>query len=112
MDIAERVNGAIVILDPSGRLTFADGQVALNERIHALVDRGHRQVVINLAQVDYVDSAGLGELVNAQAILSKAGGRLRLAAATQRVRELLSVTRLLTVLQAFDTEAEAIKSLG
>jgi anti-sigma B factor antagonist len=112
MDIAERVSGIVVILEPSGALTFADGQVALNERIRSLVDRGHRQVVINLAGVEYVDSAGLGELVNAQAILSKAGGRLRLAGATQRVRELLSVTRLLTVLQAFDTEAEAVRSLG
>lgn len=110
MDIAERLIGNVTVLDLGGRMTFLQGDASLRQRMQALIERGSRKVLINLAGLDYVDSAGLGELVHAQTEVVKAGGRLKLAGPNRRMRDLLSATRLLTVLETFDDESQALRS--
>jgi len=110
MDIAERFVGDVTVLDLTGRMTFLQGDTSFRQRIQSLVERGHRRVLVNLAGLSYVDSAGLGELVHAQTELVKAGGRLKLSGPSKRMRDLLTATRLLTVLDTFDAEEDALGS--
>ncbi len=110
MDITERLVGDVTILDLVGRMTFLQGDAALRQAVQALIDQGHRRILINLAGLAYVDSAGLGELVSAQSAVAKAGGRLKLTSPTKRTHDLLKATRLLTVLETFDGEEDAIGS--
>jgi anti-sigma B factor antagonist len=78
--------------------------------MRSLVQQGHRKVLLNLGDVSYVDSAGLGEIVQAYATVNKNGGTLKLLNVTKRLKDLLSITKLLTVFDTFDNEAEAVRS--
>ena len=105
-----RLDG-VVILDTSGRLTLGDGTVTLRDTLRKLLDEGERKLVMNLEDVDYIDSAGLGELVTAFAVVRAQAGQLKLLKLTHRVHDLLQITKLLTVFDVFDSETEAIKSM-
>jgi anti-sigma B factor antagonist len=101
----------VVILDINGRLTLGEGTVTLREALQKLLEDGDRKLVLNLAEVDYVDSAGLGELITGYTTVRARGGQLKLLNLTRRIQDLLQITKLLTVFDSFDSETEAIKSM-
>jgi anti-sigma B factor antagonist len=110
MQIEERAVGDVVVLDLKGRVTLGDGDELLKDKVNSLVNRGFKKIVLNLAEVPYIDSAGLGEIVRTYTTVSRQGGSLKLLNLTKRISDLLSITKLLTVFETFDTESEAIKS--
>jgi anti-sigma B factor antagonist len=112
MHIDERAVGNVVILDLKGKITLGEGDEALRDRINQLIQRDQKRILLNLAEVPYIDSAGLGEIVQAYATVNKGGGALKLLNTTKRIKDLLSITKLLTVFECHDNEAEAIKSFG
>jgi anti-sigma B factor antagonist len=113
MNISERVAGDVVIVDVSGKVTLGDGGDAmLKDKMSSLVQQGQKKVLLNLGDVSYVDSAGLGAIVQAYATLNKNGGSLKLLNATKRIKDLLSITKLLTIFDTYDSEADAVKSFG
>jgi anti-sigma B factor antagonist len=113
MHISERTVGDVVIVDVSGKVTLGDsGDVVLKDKMHSLVQQGKKKVLLNLAEVSYVDSAGLGEIVQSYATVMKNGGVLKLVHVTRRIHDLLSITKLLTVFECFDSEAEAVTSFA
>jgi anti-sigma B factor antagonist len=113
MNISERTAGDVVIVDVSGKVTLGDGGDAmLKDKMGSLVQQGQKKVLLNLGEVSYVDSAGLGAIVQAYATLNKNGGSLKLLNATKRIKDLLSITKLLTIFDTYDNEADAVKSFA
>ncbi|MCC6162874.1 MAG: STAS domain-containing protein [Acidobacteria bacterium] len=110
MQIDERVVGGVTILDLSGKMTLGEGDELLREKIASLVNAGQKHLLLNLEGVPYIDSAGLGEMVRSYTTVSRQGGTLKLLNLTKRIEDLLSITKLLTVFETFDSEAEAIQS--
>ena len=110
MEISERTIGALTVLDLSGKLTISDGAQLLKDKSESLVFQGRKQIIVNLAAVPYIDSGGLGQLVACYTTLSKAGGRLTLLNVNTKNHDLLSITKLVSVFETFDTEREAIES--
>lgn len=101
----------VVIMDISGRITLGEGAITLRDAVQKLLKSGERKFVMNLEDVDYIDSGGLGELISAFTIVRAHGGQLKLLKLTHRIHDLLQITKLLTVFDAFDSETEAIKSM-
>ena len=112
MKIEERSIGDVVILDLKGKITLGEGDELLKDKVNSLVNQGHKKIILNLAGVPYIDSAGLGEVVRTYTTVSRQGGSLKLLNLTKRITDLLSITKLLTVFDTFDSEAEAVKSFG
>ncbi len=112
MQIAERAIGDVVVLDVKGRVTLGEGDEVLKDKINTLVNQGKKKIILNLAEVPYVDSAGLGEIVRTYTTVSRQGGSLKLLNLTKRISDLLSITKLLTVFETFDSENEAIASFS
>lgn len=110
LEIAQREREGVVILDVKGRLTVGASATALRDYLRELAAAGKTNVVLNLAEVDYIDSTGLGSLVVAYTTLRKAGGRLRLLNLNRRNIELLVLTKLTTVFELFDDEHNAVNS--
>jgi anti-sigma B factor antagonist len=110
MQISERVVSEVVLLDIKGRITLGDGDELLKDKVNSLVSTGKKKIILNLAEVPYVDSAGLGEIVRTYTTVSRQGGSLKLLNLTKRISDLLAITKLLTVFETFDAEDEAIKS--
>jgi anti-sigma B factor antagonist len=111
MQISERTVGDVVIVDVAGKVTLGDGgDVALRDKMRSLIQQNHKKVLLNLGEVSYVDSAGLGEIVQSYASVTKNGGKLKLLNVTKRIKDLLSITKLLTVFECHDNEADALKS--
>ena len=112
MHIEERSMGDVVILDLKGKMTLGEGDELLKDKINSLLHQGRRMVVLNLADVPYIDSAGLGELVRTYTSIGRQGGSLKLLNLTKRITDLLSITKLLTVFEAHDSEADAVRSFS
>ena len=110
MTIKERRLDGVAILDLSGRVTIGDGSLILRKHVQTLLDEDQTQILLNLANVDYIDSSGLGEIVRSYTTVRTAGGHLKLLSLTRKVRDLMQITKLLTVLDVFDRESEALKS--
>ena len=111
MQISERTVGDVVIVDVSGKINLGDGgDVALRDKMRSLIQQDQKKVLLNLGDVSYVDSAGLGEIVQSYATVTKNGGKLKLLNVTKRIKDLLSITKLLTVFECHDNEADAVKS--
>jgi anti-sigma B factor antagonist len=110
MQIEERAVGDVTVLDLKGRVTLGEGDELLKDKVNSLLNQGRRKLVLNLAEVPYVDSAGLGEIVRTYTTVSRQGGSLKLLSLTKRITDLLSITKLLTVFETFDSEADAVKS--
>lgn len=108
--IEERVVGHVTILNIVGRLTIDEAAQHLKGDIDDLISQGRLHVVLNLAQVPYIDSGGLGQLVASYGSVKKAGGAMKLLNVNSRNHDLLSITRLVTVFETFDSEAEAVRS--
>ncbi len=113
MHISERTIGDVTIVDVSGKITLGDGgDVVLKDKMHSLIQQGNKKVLLNLGDVSYVDSAGLGEIVQSYATVTKNGGSLKLLNVTKRIKDLLSITKLLTVFECHDNEAQAVTSFS
>jgi anti-sigma B factor antagonist len=112
MEIAERVVEDVTVLDLKGKMTLGEGDELLKDKINSLLANSRKKLVLNLEGVPYIDSAGLGEIVRTYTTVSRQGGSLKLLNLTKRIEDLLSITKLLTVFETFDTEAEAIKSFS
>ena len=110
MHIDERTVGHVMVLDLSGQLTLTKDGTLLKDKVHSLVNQGHKNLLVNLAKVDYIDSAGLGELVGAYTTVTRAGGSLKLVHLTKRIHDLLTITKLVTVFDTFDSEPDALKT--
>ena len=110
MQIAERESGSVTILDLSGKIILGDDSTLLKDKLQSLLHQGKRTLLLNLGAVPYVDSAGLGALVSAYTTVTREGGSLKLTNVTKRMQDLLSITKLLTVFDTFDSEDEAIRS--
>jgi anti-sigma B factor antagonist len=101
----------VVILDLSGRITMGEGTVIVRDQIKRLLTAGDRKFLLNLADVHYIDSSGLGELVTSFTTVRNNDGQLKLLNLTRRVQDLLQITKLLTVFEVFNSETEALKSM-
>jgi anti-sigma B factor antagonist len=110
MRIDERAVEGVTILDLHGKMLIGEGDELLREKINQLVENGTEKIVLNLAEVPYVDSAGLGEIVRCYTTVSRKNGKLKLLHLTKRIHDLLSITKLLTVFETYDSEEDAIKS--
>ena len=110
MEIVERTVNDVTVLDLKGKMTLGEGDELLKDKINSLLAAGKKKLLLNLEGVPYIDSAGLGEVVRTYTTVSRQGGSLKLLNLTKRIEDLLSITKLLTVFDTFDSEAEAIKS--
>jgi anti-sigma B factor antagonist len=110
MKIDERQVQDVTILDLHGKIMIGDGDDALRDAVSKAVDAGKTKLLLNLADVPYVDSAGLGEIVRCYTTVSRKGGRLKLINLTKKIQDLLAITKLLTVFETYDAEDEAVKS--
>lgn len=110
LDIREKKS--VVILDVSGHVTSGGGEEMLQEAIDTLVASGMTRILINLSKVDFMDSAGVGELVASHRMVERFGGKLKVLSASPKVRSSLSTAKLLPLFEVFEDEAEAIESFG
>lgn len=106
-----RVDG-VTILDLSGRITLGEGSVVLRDQIRDLISKGEKKILLNLGDVTYIDSSGIGELVSAFTTVRNQGGELKLLNLTKKVHDLLQITKLYTVFDVKDDETSAIKAFG
>ena len=112
MQIDERIVDTVTILDLKGKITLGEGDEVLKDKINSLILQGHKKMLLNLADVPYIDSAGLGEIVRTYTTVSRQGGQLKLVNLTKRITDLLMITKLLTVFETFDNEQEALASFS
>ncbi len=110
MKIVERQARDVTILDLHGKILIGEGDDALRDAVTRLVDGGKTKLILNLGDVPYVDSAGLGEIVRCYTTVSRKGGRLKLVNLTKKIKDLLAITKLLTVFETYDSEDEAVRS--
>ena len=108
--ISERQAGDVTILDLDGKVTIGEGSVALRTTVRNLLADGKNKILMNLGGVGYIDSSGIGELVSSFTAVNKEGGTLKLLNLTQKIQDLLAITKLLTVFDVYDNEADALSS--
>src|ERR1044072_3698813 len=107
LSIKERQAGDVTILDLSGKITIGEGSVQLREAVRKLLDEGKKKMLLNLKEVSYVDSSGIGELVSSYTTTNNQGGQLKLLNLTMKIQDLLMITKLLTVFETYDNEQAA-----
>jgi len=105
-----RDSGNVTVIDMGGRITLGDGSALLRKTVLALLDEDRTRILINLADVDYIDSSGIGELVHAYTSVKNRGGELKLLHLTKKVKDLLQITKLYTVFDVHADEAAAVRS--
>jgi anti-sigma B factor antagonist len=110
IDFSTRHSNGITIVDLRGRFTLGEGAVTVRDTVHDLLSMGQRRILLNLGDVKYIDSCGIGELVSAFTAAKREGGELKLLNLTKRVHDLLQITKLYTVFDVKDDEALAVKS--
>ena len=110
INISERQAGDVTILDLSGKVTIGEGSVALRNAIRRLLGEGETKILLNLGGVGYIDSSGIGELIANYTTVGRGGGQLKLLNLTDKVQDLLVITKLLTVFDVYENEAEALSS--
>jgi anti-sigma B factor antagonist len=112
MKASSRKVDGVTIVDLSGRITLGEGSVVLRDTVKDLSTKGDRKILLNLGDVTYIDSSGIGELVSAYTSVRNAGGELKLLNLTKKVHDLLQITKLYTVFDISDDEASAIASFN
>ncbi len=110
--ITERQAGDVTILDLVGKVTIGEGSVALRSTIRRVLGEGKTKLILNLGQVGYIDSSGIGELVSSFTAVNKEGGTLKLLNLTEKIQDLLAITKLLTVFDVYEDEASALASFN
>ena len=102
--------GDVNVVDVAGRITLGEGSSALRDSVREMVGKGQKKILLNLGEVSYIDSSGIGELVSAFTTVTNAGGQLKLLNLTKRVKDLLQITKLYTVFDVHDSEVSAVRS--
>ncbi|HTG16601.1 MAG TPA: STAS domain-containing protein [Blastocatellia bacterium] len=110
LSIKDRQAGDVTILDLSGKITIGEGSVQLREAVRRMLDEGRKKILLNLGDVSYVDSSGIGELVSSYTTTGNNGGQLKLLNQTKKIHDLLTITKLVTVFETHDNEATAVAS--
>ena len=110
--LSPRQVGDVTVIDVAGRITLGEGSSNLREGIREMVAKGNKKILLNLSDVSYIDSSGIGELVSGFTSVANGGGQLKLINLTKRVKDLLQITKLYTVFEVFDDEAAAIRSFA
>lgn len=104
--------GDVTVIDAAGRITLGEGTISLRDLIRDTLGGGHKKVLLNLGEVNYIDSSGIGELVSAFTTVTNQGGQLKLLNLNKRIQDLLQITKLYTVFEVHDDEAAAIRSFS
>ena len=112
MKIETRTIGDVIILDCSGKITLGEGTMAVRNTVRDVLKANGKKIILNLADVNYIDSSGIGELVSTYTTVTNNGGQLKLLNLTKKIQELLAITKLLTVFQVFDNEQAALASFS
>ena len=112
LNISTRQSGGVTIVDLSGKIALGESNRALHEAIKNLIDEGNKNILLNLAKVTLIDSSGLGELVAGYASAERNGGAMKLANLSDRFIQLIHITKLYTVFDVYDNEADALASFG
>jgi anti-sigma B factor antagonist len=102
----------VTIVDVAGRITLGEGSSQLRDTLRGVLESGHKNILLNLSDVTYIDSAGIGELVASYATVANRGGSLKLLGLTNRVKDLLQITKLYTVFDVHETEAHALRAFA
>jgi anti-sigma B factor antagonist len=110
MKVATRQVDGVTILDLSGRITLGEGSVTLRDAVHDVLAKGSKKILLNLENINYIDSSGIGELVSGFTSVRNSGGELKLLNLTKKVHDLLQITKLYTVFDVKDDEASAVAS--
>jgi anti-sigma B factor antagonist len=108
--LTTRQVGDVTVVDAAGRITLGEGASVFRDTIRDLVAKGSKKLLINLSEVSYIDSSGIGEMVSGFTTVTNSGGQLKLVGLSKRVKDLLQITKLYTVFEAFDDETEAVRS--
>lgn len=104
--------GRVTVVDISGRIVLGEGSATLRNTLHDLLRQGHNKILLNLGDVDYIDSSGIGELVSGFTSVTKTGGQLKLLNLTRKVHDLLQITKLFTVFEVHSDEGAAVRSFA
>jgi anti-sigma B factor antagonist len=112
MKLNARQLGDVAVIDVSGRITLGEGASMIRDAVRALTTKGNRKILLNLGDVSYIDSSGIGELVAGYTSVANAGGSLKLLSLTKRVKDLLQITKLYTVFDVHEDEAHAVRSFA
>ena len=108
--LASRQVGDVTVVDAAGRITLGEGASAFRDIIRELAQKGDKKLLLNLSAVSYIDSSGIGEMVSGFTTVTNNGGQLKLVGLSKRVKDLLQITKLYTVFEAYDDEAQAVRS--
>ena len=112
MKIEIRTIGEVKVLDCSGKITLGEGTMSIRTTVRDVLQNGAKKIVLNLADINYIDSSGIGELVSTYTTVVNGGGSLKLLGLTKKIHELLAITKLLTVFDVFNEERAALASFG
>jgi anti-sigma B factor antagonist len=110
--ITNRQVGDVTVVDATGRITLGEGASVFRDMIRDLATKGNKKILINLSDVSYIDSSGIGEMVSSFTTVTNHGGQLKLLGLTKRVKDLLQINKLYTVLEVFEDESSAIRSFA
>jgi anti-sigma B factor antagonist len=110
MKIEKRTVGDVIILDISGKITLGEGTMTVRNTVRDILKNNEKKIILNLADVNYIDSSGIGELVSTYTTVTNSGGQLKLLNLTKKIQELLAITKLLTVFHVFENEQAAVAS--
>ena len=110
--ISNRQVGDVTVVDATGRITLGEGASVFRDTIRDLAAKGNKKILINLSDVSYIDSSGIGEMVSSFTTVTNHGGQLKLLGLTKRVKDLLQITKLYTVFEVFEDEPSAIRSFA
>lgn len=110
--LTTRQVGDVTVVDAAGRITLGDGASAFRDTIRELAAGGQKKLLLNLGEVSYIDSSGIGEMVSGFTTVTNSGGQVKLLNLTKRVQDLLQITKLYTVFEVFDDEATAVRSFS
>jgi anti-sigma B factor antagonist len=108
--LTSRQVGDVTVIDAAGRITLGEGASAFRDAIRSFAAKGDKKLLLNLSDVSYIDSSGIGEMVSGFTTVTNGGGQLKLVGLSKRVKDLLQITKLYTVFEAFDDEADAVRS--
>jgi anti-sigma B factor antagonist len=112
LKLTNRQVGDVTVVDAAGRITLGEGSSALRDILRDMVAKGQKKILLNLSEVSYIDSSGIGELVSGFTTVTNQGGSLKLLGLTKRVKDLLQITKLYTVFDVHDDEASAVRSFA
>ena len=110
--LTTRQVGDVTVVDAVGRITLGEGASTFRDTIRDLSSSGHKKILLNLGEVSYIDSSGIGEMVSGFTTVANQGGTVKLLNLTKRVKDLLQITKLYTVFEVFDDEASVVRSFA